>query len=745
MPVNQRANPRASTLFVAASDSAPRSKRGADYICDGTADQVEINAAITALSSTGGVVRLSEGTFNIAADVTPTSNIIITGSGIATILKAVASTSANCIKIDTASNVVVEDLQIDGNKANVNDIGIQYILLNGIYITASDNVHVRGCYVHDHYAGGILADSSTDLFITNNRIEDGTDNGIFLRPLTTNDGVVNATISNNIVSGMGYSGIQAIRSQYLTIANNVSFSNGPSDAQGDGVGVEGCSYVTISGNVVYSNAIQGISVRPTDEGGTTIGSDHVVVTGNVSYNHTSTNGDAGGIVITASDDVLVSNNSVSGNYYGINICESHSLTSGDITFLSNRVFDNTDLGIRIGVTSTPTLLLNDNHVYNNASHNLYTNASVQVQGGVYSGATGAGHNGIYLDTGASDSFISGAYIYDNADNGILTNTSVTGVEIKGCYFDNIAGSSQGRALYEVTGPTRLIGNRITNQSNEDYHFTSGSSVFSDEVPTSVSGNAGTATALATARAIYGNNFDGTAALTQIIASTYGGTGNGFTKFTGPTTSEKTFTLPDASSTLLYSGGALGTPSSGTVTNLTGTASININGTVGATTPTTATFTTATINTGVALAENASVMLDPAGSADGKYSGITVTGTGGATIAFGDLVTLDKDDSRWELVDISVAAAATGDARGVIGVAVTSSTDGNPITVLLHGIVRADANFPTLTIGAPVYASTTGDVVVTQPTTTDHIIRIVGFGLTADEMYFNPDNSYITHT
>lgn len=38
------------------------------------------------------------------------------------------------------------------------------------------------------------------------------------------------------------------------------------------------------------------------------------------------------------------------------------------------------------------------------------------------------------------------------------------------------------------------------------------------------------------------------------------------------------------------GGALGTPSSGTVTNLTGTASININGTVGATTPAAGTFT-----------------------------------------------------------------------------------------------------------------------------------------------------------
>ena len=145
-----------------------------------------------------------------------------------------------------------------------------------------------------------------------------------------------------------------------------------------------------------------------------------------------------------------------------------------------------------------------------------------------------------------------------------------------------------------------------------------------------------------------------------------------------------------------------------------------------------------------LAENASIALDPAGSADGKYSGITITGTGGATIAFGDLVTLDKDDSRWELVDISVAAAATGDARGVIGIAATSSTDGAAITVLLNGIIRADANFPALTIGAAVYASTTGDIIVAQPTTVDYVIRIVGYALTADEIYFNPENDWITH-
>lgn len=112
-----------------------------------------------------------------------------------------------------------------------------------------------------------------------------------------------------------------------------------------------------------------------------------------------------------------------------------------------------------------------------------------------------------------------------------------------------------------------------------------------DFPTLNQNTTGSAATLTTTRGIYGNNFDGSAALTQIIASTYGGTGNGFTKFSGPATAEKTYTLPNSNATLLYDGGALGTPSSGTVTNLTGTASININGTVGATTANTGAFTT----------------------------------------------------------------------------------------------------------------------------------------------------------
>ena len=62
-----RTQGHAATVVVAASNSQNPEK--ADYICDGTADEVEIQAAIDALSSVGGLVYLSEGTFNISSPI----------------------------------------------------------------------------------------------------------------------------------------------------------------------------------------------------------------------------------------------------------------------------------------------------------------------------------------------------------------------------------------------------------------------------------------------------------------------------------------------------------------------------------------------------------------------------------------------------------------------------------------------------------------------------------------------------
>ena len=163
---------------------------------------------------------------------------------------------------------------------------------------------------------------------------------------------------------------------------------------------------------------------------------------------------------------------------------------------------------------------------------------------------------------------------------------------------------------------------------------------------------------------------------------------------------------------------------------------------------TAASVTAPLTTsGITLNENASIALTPALSADGKYNGITRTGTAGATIAFGNLVYLDPTASKWKLADANSAAAAAGDPRGILGICVlAAAADGSSTTVLLYGSVRADAAFPTFTVNAPIYVSeTAGAVVVAQPTTLDVVIRVVGFGLTGDEMFFCPSPDYITHT
>jgi len=148
-----------------------------------------------------------------------------------------------------------------------------------------------------------------------------------------------------------------------------------------------------------------------------------------------------------------------------------------------------------------------------------------------------------------------------------------------------------------------------------------------------------------------------------------------------------------------------------------------------------------------LGENAGFAMDAALSDDGKYSGIVWGGTAGATLAFGDLCYLDPTDSRWELADANAAAAADGDARGVLGICVLAAgSNGDPTKMLMWGLVRADTAFPDLTIGASVYVGeTAGDVVVTQPTTADVVIRIVGIGTTINEMFFSPDLAWITHT
>jgi len=153
----------------------------------------------------------------------------------------------------------------------------------------------------------------------------------------------------------------------------------------------------------------------------------------------------------------------------------------------------------------------------------------------------------------------------------------------------------------------------------------------------------------------------------------------------------------------------------------------------------------TMTGNITLSANSSISLTQSGNVNGKYTGITTAGTAGYAQTVGDLVYLDPTDSRWEKTDANSASAADGDARGMLGIVVVAgAADGNACTILLNGTFCATAR--TWTVNNPIYVSeTAGDMTQTQPTATDVVIRIVGSALSADEMYFNPDWAWVTHT
>jgi hypothetical protein len=96
--------------------------------------------------------------------------------------------------------------------------------------------------------------------------------------------------------------------------------------------------------------------------------------------------------------------------------------------------------------------------------------------------------------------------------------------------------------------------------------------------------------------------------------------------------------------------ALGTPASGVVTNLTGTASININGTVGATTASTGAFTTLTTSSTVTL---------NGGTANGVafLSGSKVLTTGSALVFDGSFLGLNRT-SAWASEQFGISGSSS---------------------------------------------------------------------------------------
>ena len=191
-------------LLVAASDAPGAIKARADYVCTGTADNVMIQAALNA----SAFVKLSEGTFNIAATITPTrtNGAGLVGSGWSTILKAVSGLNAYVISTATASAYGVAyayfaNFQIDGDAANQTAGGC----FNARYTIQClfDHLHFQrgyneSLYIHDSTQAGIPGHHNrvVNCLFDNNNVSAGNGYGVVVENSDENM-FVNCDFENN--------------------------------------------------------------------------------------------------------------------------------------------------------------------------------------------------------------------------------------------------------------------------------------------------------------------------------------------------------------------------------------------------------------------------------------------------------------------------------------------------------------------------------------------------------------------
>jgi hypothetical protein len=135
-------------------------------------------------------------------------------------------------------------------------------------------------------------------------------------------------------------------------------------------------------------------------------------------------------------------------------------------------------------------------------------------------------------------------------------------------------------------------------------------------------------------------------------------------------------------------------------------------------------------------------------ADGEFEGDLVVLQAGENLTAGEVVYFKSDGKCWKAV---ATAAATSRCVAMATATISANAMG---VFLLKGFVRFASEFPTFTIGAPVYtpeAETANasdpavDVNVPEVAAPDgdgDFVQIIGWALSADAMYFNPDSTVI---
>ena len=503
---------RPATKVVAASDSLDITH--ADYVCDGTDDDVQIQAAIDALPTTGGRVVLMEGNFLIGAAITIAKNgVTLEGQGDGTIVKIGDAENKDVIIVGDGSNpfsnINIRNLKIDGNYSNQTTGTIHGVKVNNLstfvsiekcFITACRSSSVSyGATAHDgrivnnilssndpSQSKDLLSVSSARATISGNKITGADNCGIYI--VSTNSVVSNNIITNSVkgieVGGTG---------NKITLSSNTIVNcSTPISIIGTSVNISQ-NYIAVDGNITTAaiyleagdNIVNGNSV--VDLGNVTnviVGIDvwgnRNIISNNRFYfdsnyahkgivGHTPSYIDIVGNVFYSNDWGTVSGSvgisAINGG--GSNI--SNNLiydfeTAISVTSSQNRCSENIIYSCDIGIASQASnTVISGNDLYGKGSaagdgiSSTGSNCSI-VGNNIYY----FGYNGIKVDGGDKNSISSNVITNcggttDNTYSGILITGTSTYNVITG---NNITGSQANNPKYGISEATSNDGPNI---------------------------------------------------------------------------------------------------------------------------------------------------------------------------------------------------------------------------------------------------------------------------------------------
>lgn len=313
--IDMKGDGKRTCRFVVGTSTAGWTAADVDYLCDGTADDVEINAAIQALPSIGGEIMLLDGRYNITIPILLNKGCItLTGNGKSTVLNRMFDSefaSGGSMILISSHNNILQDFIIEGNKEDYTGTGNF-----GIYCGSCNNT-IRHIVCSNNYLGIYISKNSNDNMITNNIWEYNDSIGIEIHG--NNNTITGNVCNGNIHEGIG-SGISAYDGSWNIITENICNNN----QEGIQSGIQSVGN-TIEGNICKANSDCGIGIR----------SCNTTIIGNTCCdNHI-------GVSVMGSKNNVLGNNIIHNNSrYGIYIYigSGHTITGNTCTDNSEGVY-----------------------------------------------------------------------------------------------------------------------------------------------------------------------------------------------------------------------------------------------------------------------------------------------------------------------------------------------------------------------------------------------------------------------